>query len=240
MNSEHSQSQRQSGRRLPTVTFGALVLLALGCAREQPIVLENIRYFDGPMPADFSGSWARDYARGDDVNQVVRDAWYELSRRARADLRSGSGMGLADRDMAYLMPLARLAEEITRQDELTISQTDHEILIEREDDFALFCAFYDGVAETTNNMFGKEVCGWDGDRLINYLQLPDGLRVLHRFAISEDRKQLRVVTTVSSDTSKIPITLERYFWRFEKITPKYKCIETLSMKRVCSTGEVSP
>ena len=54
--------------------------------------------------------------------------------------------------MAYLMPLARLAELITRQDELTISQTDHEILIERQDDFALFCAFYDGVAETTNNI----------------------------------------------------------------------------------------
>ncbi|MEM9209484.1 MAG: hypothetical protein AAGA61_09570, partial [Pseudomonadota bacterium] len=142
--------------------------------------------------------------------------------------------------MAYLMPLARLAELITRQDELTISQTDNEILVERRDDFALFCAFYDGVAQTTDNLFGRETCGWDGNRLINYLELPDGLRVLHRFTISEDRKQLRVITTVSSDTSKVPITLERYFWRFEQVAPKYTCIETLSMKRVCSTGEVAP
>ena len=240
MQSNLPNNERQSARRLHLAGAAVLALLALGCAREQPVLIENVRYFDGPMPADFSGSWARDYARGDDVNQVVRDAWYELSRRARADLRGGAGSALADRDMAYLMSLARLAEQITRQDELTISQTDHEILIEREDDFSLFCAFYDGVAQTTDNMFGKESCGWDEDRLINYLQLPDGLRVLHRFTVSEDRKQLRVVTTVASDTSKIPITLERYFWRFEKIAPKYQCIETLSMKRVCSTGEVSP
>ena len=234
-----SKTCRRPDRRAPAALATIALLLVLGCATEKPVLLENVRYFDGPMPADFSGSWARDYARGDDINQVVRDAWFELSRRTRADLRSGGG-ALADRDMAYLMPLARLAEIITRQDELTISQTDTEILVERRDDFALFCAFYDGVAQTTDNLFGKESCGWDQDRLINYLELPDGLRVLHRFTISEDRKQLRVVTTVSSDTSKVPITLERYFWRFEKIAPKYKCIETLSMKRVCSTGEVSP
>ncbi len=235
----HSTTHQRLRRRLCAAAC-ALLFLLVGCAKDEPVLLENIRYFEGPMPADFSGSWARDYARGDDIDQVVRDAWYELSRRVRTDLRSGSGLALADRDMAYLMPLARLAELITRQDELTISQTDNEILIERKDDFALFCAFYDGVGQTTDNLFGKESCGWDENRLINFLQLPDGLRVLHRFTISDDRKQLRVVTTVSSDTSKVPITLERYFWRFEKITPKYKCIETLSMKRVCSTGEVSP
>ncbi len=208
-----------------------------GCAHEEPILIEDARYFEGNMmPANFSGSWARDYSRGDDVNKVLRNAYFELGRRSR-----GGSMGMAvERDMSALMPLARLAELITRPDELTISQTEHEILVERRDDFALFCAFFDGVAKPSDSAFGKELCGWDGDRLINLLELPDGLSVMHRFSISEDKQQLRVITTVASDTARMPFTLTHFYWRFEKIPPRYECIETLSMKRVCSTGRLTP
>ena len=62
----------------------------------------------------------------------------------------------------------------------------------------------------------------------------------YRFAISEDGKELRVITTVASDTARLPFTLSHYYWKFEKAAPKYQCIETLSMKRVCSTGEIEP
>ncbi len=194
------------------------------------------------MPADFSGSWARDYSRGDDVNQVLRNAYYEMSKnRSRTGARGGPVIAApAERDVSMLLPLARLAELITRPDELTISQTEHEILVERKDDFAILCSFFDGIAKPTDSAFGREICGWDGDRLISLLELPDGLRVMYRFSISEDRKQLRVITTVSSDTARMPFTLTHYYWRFEKIAPKYECIETLSMKRVCSTGALTP
>ena len=102
------------------------------------------------------------------------------------------------------------------------------------------CAFYDGVAKPTESGFAKEICGWDGERLISLTEFQDGLTVVHRFDMSEDRKQLRVITTVTSNTAPMPFTIEHYYWRFNKPAGKYECIETLSMKRVCSTGGLSP
>jgi hypothetical protein len=141
-------------------------------------------------------------------------------------------------DRARLLPLARLVELITRSDELTISQTEYEILVERRDDFSLMCAFYDGVAKPTDSDFGKESCGWDGDRLISVHELPDGLNVIHQFHTSEDRKQLRVITTATSKTAPMPFTVTHYYWRIERLPGRFECIETLSMKRVCSTGKL--
>jgi len=185
------------------------------------------------MPADFSGSWARDYARGDNVNQAFQSAIWELGKRRE---RQGSAIPApSERDVAMLIPIARLAELITRPDELTISQSEHEILVERRDDFSLMCAFYDGVAQPARSVFGNETCGWDGDRLISVHDMPDGLRVVHRFHVSDDGRELRVVTTVSSSTAPMPFTISHYYWRFEKLPGKLDCIETLSMKRVCST-----
>jgi len=211
-------------------------LCLAGCAHEEPLLIEDTKYFEGEMPADFGGFWARDYARSDNINKVLQDAYNELAyKRAR----SGAGIPMAsDRDLSALMPLARLVELITRTDELTISQTEHEILVERKDDFSLLCAFFDGVAKPTDSAFGKEICGWDGDRLISVNELPGGLRVVHRFQTSEDRKQLRVITTASSDTAPMPFTFRHHYWRVEKVPGKFECIETLSMKRVCSTGKL--
>ena len=189
------------------------------------------------MPADFSGTWARDYARGDDINKVLQNAYYDLARRNN---RGGRGVPMAsDRDMSMLMPLARLVELITRTDELAISQSEHEILVERRDDFSLLCAFFDGTAKPTESTFGRETCGWDGDQLISVNEFPDGLRVVHRFDTSEDRQELRVITTAMSVTAPIPFTVTYYYRRYEKIRGQFKCIETLSMKRVCSTGELA-
>jgi len=188
------------------------------------------------MPADFNGSWARDYARGDKVNQVFQNAVWQLSKRRE---RNGHGVPFAsERDVATLIPIARLAELITRPDELTISQTEHEILVERRDDFSLQCAFFDGVAKSVESVFGRESCGWDGKRLISVHDMPDGLRVMHRFHVSDNRRELRVITTVSSSTAPMPITISHYYWRYEKNPRKFQCIETLSMKRVCSTGNL--
>lgn len=185
------------------------------------------------MPADFSGSWARDYARGDNVQAVFQSAVWELGKRRE---RNGSTVPLpSERDVSMLIPIARLAELITRTDELTISQSEHEILIERRDDFSLMCAFFDGVARVEESVFGSESCGWEGDRLISVHDMPDGLRVVHRFHVSDDRQELRVITTVSSSTAPMPFTMSHYYRRFEKIPSKLDCIETLSMKRVCST-----
>ena len=217
-----------------------LCLAVTACTTAGSVIDEQMLRVDGEMPADFSGAWERDYSRGDDVNQVLRDIYYYLSRTSadRAYTTRPGPVQPSSRDMQSITALARLAELITRPQVLTISQNDHEITVDRKDDFSLLCAFYDGVAKGTESDYGTEICGWDGDQLVSHLVLPDGLQVTHRFTVSEDREQLRVVTTVSSSTARMPFTLSRFYKKFERLPPDFNCIETLSMKRVCSTGEI--
>lgn len=217
----------------------ALCLAIMSCS-QQPVVDDDMMRIDGAMPVNLSGSWQRDYARSDEVNAALREAYYQLSR-TRPDRQFSGNPSVAQpssKDTASLLALARFAELITRPDVLTISQNDNEVHIARKDDFAMLCAFYDGVARGTESNYGTEICGWDQDQLVSHLVLPDGLQVTHRFTISADGNALRVVTTVSSSTSRVPFTLRRFYTRFQRPAPDYKCIETLSMKRVCSTGEL--
>jgi hypothetical protein len=224
--------------RVSAILLFSLSILA--CTPAKPVIDEEMMRIDGEMPADFSGSWERDYSRGDDVNQVLRDIYFYLSRTSadRAYTTRPAPVKPSSRDMESIQALARLAERITRPQVLTISQNDQEITVDRKDDFSLLCAFYDGVAKGTESDYGTEICGWDGDQLVSHLVLPDGLQVTHRFTVSADRQQLRVVTTVSSNTARLPFTLRRYYRKFERMPPDFNCIETLSMKRVCSTGEI--
>lgn len=223
--------------RLPGVL--ALCLVGVACS-PQPVIDEEMLRFDGAMPVNFAGSWERDYARSDDVDAALRAAYYQLSRTS-PDRQFSGNPGVSQpssKDTNALLALARLTELITRPDVLTISQNEYEIHVARKDDFAMLCAFYDGVAKGTDSPYGTEICGWDGDQLVSHLVLPDGLQVTHRFTISADGNALRVVTTASSSTSRLPFTLRRFYTKFERPTPDYKCIETLSMKRVCSTGDL--
>lgn len=224
--------------------FIPLVLLLIAACAKKPVISDDMRVLDGPMPADFSGSWERDYTRGDETNAVLGQALYELSKRSSRAQQSAQptfGYGydsIPRRDRAAVFAIARLADEITRLQVLTISQSEKEISIARKDDYAIFCAFYDGVAKSTDSGFGAELCGWDGDHLISNVTLPDGLEITHRYAVSPDRKRLRVVTTVKSKTAPIPFTLSRFYTRFEALPSDFNCVETLSMRRVCSTGDL--
>ena len=219
--------------------WGLLVLsLSIAACAQQPVIDNEMKRIYGALPVDLSGSWERNYARDDDVNAVLRDTYNRLVRTSPDQGRSMSpGVSMSSNDMSSILALARLAELITRPDVLTISQTDHEISIEREDDFSLLCAFYDGWAKDTESVYGVERCGWDGEQLVSNLLLPDGLQVVHRFTVSENGEQLRVVTTVASNTSRVPFTLRRFYTRFVRPPGDIHCVETLSMKRVCDTGK---
>ncbi len=222
------------------MSFTVVLLLLLAACSQQPVISDEMSRFEGSMPANFSGSWQRNYARDDEVNAVLRDAYNRLIRTS-PDQRRPAGSGTdpsSSKQMDSLLALARLAELITRPDVLTISQTRHEISIARKDDFDMLCAFYDGVAKAIENDNGTEICGWDGRQLVSNLVLQGGLQVTHRFTISTDGQQMRVVTTVSSTTSRIPFTLRRFYSKFERPTSGFNCIETFSMKRVCSTTEI--
>jgi len=217
-------------------------LLIAACA-ERPVISEAMTSVPaGPLPADLSGSWQRNYARDDQIDTALAAAYDSLARSLPDQRAPGPGgavqAGPTPKDWDALVALARLAELITRPDVLTISQDDFEIRVDREDDFSLLCSFYRGQATTLESPYGTESCGWDGGNLVSHLVLPGGLKITHRFTLSEDGQQLRVVTTLSSTSSRVPFTLRRFYTKFERPAPAMNCIETLSMKRVCSTGEI--
>lgn len=231
-------------------TFGAgricsfpVVLLLVGCAPQpQPAVTDRMQQVHGDFPADYSGYWERNYARGGDI----RAAYYQALDRlyaTRPDQTFGGpatiGMSVPSRQQEALIALARLAEEVTDTDVLTISQTDYEIVIEREDDYAILCGFFDGMADPTVTDYGREVCGWAGKDLVAQLSLPKRLDVAHRFSISEDRSEMRVTTTITAPSSRVPFEISRFYKRFDRLPPNYNCVETLSKRRVCSYGQSS-
>lgn len=227
-----------------TIFILAASLLTIACAQQQPVINDEMMRLDGPMPSNFGGSWERDYTRGDDFNAAVRDAYYGLHRnptngQVSNDQRTRYGSAaVSKRQWNAVYAIARLADVITRPQVLTISQTEYEISIAREDDYAIFCAFYNGVAKNTESGFGAEMCGWDGEQLVSHVAMPDGLQITHRFTVSRDGKNLRVITTVRSKTAPMPFTLSRFYTRFSAPTSDFNCVETLSMKRVCSTGSL--
>jgi hypothetical protein len=123
---------------------------------------------------------------------------------------------------------------------MTITQDENEIKIARKDDFTMLCQFYDGYAKRTESEFGAEVCSWNGKQLYSYLVLPDNLMVSNRYTLSADGMSLQVATTISSGATRVPFTVNRVYMKFEPPESDFNCIETLSMKRVCSTGEIVP
>jgi len=225
----------------------ALIVVIAGCSSQEPVVDLTTPSFVGAMPADFSGSWERDYSRGEDVqgalNTLFRQRSQQIQRQQQYPSSPGmgnSGAGISQREGNALLALARLVEEITRPDVLQISQDDFEVRVARKDDFAMSCSFFEGIAQGTNSPYGTEVCSWDGNSLVSYLVLPDGLQISHRFTMSSDGAYLRVITTAKSGATRTPFTLHRYYIKFEAPASAFNCIETLSMKRVCSTGEIKP
>jgi hypothetical protein len=219
-------------------------LLLAACTASGPVLDTTNPSFIGEMPADFSGSWERDYSRGEDaqgaLNTLFRQRQRLMQQQSQFPGSPQSNAGMSQREGKALVALARLVEEITRPDVLTISQDDYEIRVARKDDFDLSCSFFEGVAQGTDSAYGTEVCSWDGNSLVSHLVLPGGLTVTHRFTMSPDRNYLRVITTAKSSGTRTPFTLHRFYIRFEAPPNAFNCIETLSMKRVCSTGEITP
>lgn len=225
-----------------TVPILALCTLLTACS-QQVAGDKLVRSYAGNAPVNLSGSWERDYSRGDIVSVEVNRVLRQIQRAAIDPRLSNDRIGAANmsdtrRKLSRVLALAQLADLITQVDTLTIAQSEHQISVERKGDFAISCEFYNGVAQGPATEYGNEICGWDGHQFVSRLVLPDGLRVSHRFTMSTDGKSLHVATSVSSGGTSKPFTLDRYYNQFERPASEFNCIETLSMKRVCSTGEI--
>jgi hypothetical protein len=193
---------------------------------------------------DFSGSWEMDYGHSDNVDDRLRSIYKELlraaERRARAQgndksNRSALSMGTPEgQSMSAIVALAKLADYITTSQILTIEQSDAEISVEREDNFALSCTFVDDTPEPVIDELGSELCGWDAHQLVFLISMPDGLRVNHRMTLAPDGQKLHIATTVSNGTNANPFVLNRVYYRFDAMPPDYDCTYTLSKGNVCS------
>ncbi len=215
----------------------AVAAALAGCATVEPPepVVEEVT-----MAVDLGGSWERDFARDDDVNATLQRA-YRILARSLADRQRYGGPspgGLPAGEARSLVALARLVELITRPTVLKVTQDEDRVLVHRKDDFSLSCDFSEQGVAAERSSFGSEYCAWQGDDLVSLNVLPGGLRIEHRFTLAEDGHRLRVITTASSPQSRTPFSLRRFYKKFEEPAPEYECVETLSMKRVCSTGEL--
>lgn len=210
-------------------------LLVTACSSNQPTIDTSVRSYSGGMPVNLSGSWERDYSRSDDIQGVLNSTLRNIYRP-----QPDSAYPAPSQDLSRVVALARFADLITRPDVLTITQDEYEIKVARKDDFTMLCEFYQGYAKRTQSEFGAEVCSWNGDQLVSHLVLPDGLLVSHRFAIAADGMSLQVSTTISSNATRVPFTVNRVYMKFEPPESDFNCLETLSMKRVCSTSEITP
>lgn len=205
------------------------------CSSNQPKIDTTVPSYSGGMPTDLSGSWERDYSRSDDIQGVLNSTLRRIYRP-----QPDSQYPSPSQDMSKVVALAQFADLITRPDVLTITQDDYEIKVARKDDFTMLCEFHEGYAKRTASEYGAEVCSWSGHQLLSHLVLPDGLLVSHRFTLSMDGQSLHVATTIDSTGTRVPFTINRVYAKFTPTESDFNCVETLSMKRVCSTGEITP
>jgi hypothetical protein len=200
---------------------------------------------DNSKAVNFSGSWELDYSQSDTTQQKLDSVVGELNRDAQ---RRAQGMqqgpasgsivmgGSGANSGSSILGLARMADLITQSPLLEIVQDEHEILVKREDDFALSCEFYPGEYRKVETPFGIEACGWNAHQLVFKLLLPEGLSIQHVMTIGAAGQKLNIATTVVSSQVSFPFTLNRVYNRFQPGDSGFKCQETLTKGRVCTTG----
>ncbi|MFK8029053.1 MAG: hypothetical protein AB8G18_02345 [Gammaproteobacteria bacterium] len=224
---------------------GLLVLAAFlaACASKPPPAPISPVKQNPIMPVNYGGSWERNYSRGGDMQENITRLARQLNRNSpggsSANGRRNAGFTSSSPSLGPIISMARLAETITRSDTLVIEHDIEKITVDRQEDFALTCEFGNSTAQYFESTLGKEICGWDGQKMAFHVALPDGLTITHRLTLSPNGKELHVATTLTSAVSSIPYTLNRFYHRFEPIKSAYECKQTLSRKKVCWKREAS-
>ena len=183
---------------------------------------------DKPIRPNFSGSWEKDFRRSDDwetelnrtIQQIQREA--ELLSRQSSGGRSSGNLRSGRRGRSNVVDLARLAEFISRQSTITITQNNNEVRIEREGDAALICGLGEEIMESFSSKHGTEICGWEQRQLVFQISLTDSVTILHRFTVSSNNQSLNLVTSISSGNST-PFNLIQVFQRYDAPPDEFNC-----------------
>ena len=211
---------------------GLVSAFGYGCASEAPIGLPVIE-----AVAELGGHWEIDYARSDSVqtqiNASFREVQREIRRRQEAVERGASPQGRALGDLDTLIALAKMAELVTDSDLLEIEQDPHILRVQRANNFALSCDLDE--AQVVHSLLGAERCWWDGQQWRFLVRLPDGLSIEHRFSVSEDSRLLAQRTVLAAPDVNRDLEVVRVYSRYDPLTRGFRCTETLSRGRVCTT-----
>lgn len=224
-------------RRMRIAGWVLVFALTQACAHKRPDAPVVPRLQQSILPVNYAGAWERNYSRGGDIQENVT----RLARRlngysqgsAGPNSRRTPGYTSSSPSLGPIISMARLADSITQSDTLLIEHDIDQIVVEREEEFALTCEFSDSTVQQYESMLGSEICGWDGEKMVFHVSLPDGLTVTHRLTLSGDGSELNVATTVTSPVSSVPYTLNRFYRRYEPLDNLYHCEQTLSRKKVC-------
>ena len=210
-----------------------LVLLS-GCSG-QPRPLET----RSTGPVDFSGSWELDYSQSDNLQARLNALVRELQRQSVPSgyqQQTAVSIGSSGHNSgASIIGLAQMAEYITRSQLLEITQGEHDILVKREENFALACEFHPGRTYSLETPLGREACGWDGHQLLFRVFLPEGLTIQHRLTLDPAGDRLNIATTLVSDRVSRPFTVNRVYNRYDPTADGISCTLTLTRGRVCTT-----
>lgn len=215
-----------------TACCALVTALSNGCANEPPIEMP----VHDPV-AELGGHWEVDYARSDTVqtqiNASFREVQREIRRRQEAVERGVSPQGMPLGDFDTLIALAKMAELVTDSDVLEIEQDPHILRVERANNFALSCDLDE--AQVVHSLLGAERCWWDGRQWYFLVRLPDGLSIEHRFSVSKDSRSLAQRTVLAAPGVNRDLEVVRIYSRYDPSTRGFRCTETLSRGRVCTT-----
>jgi hypothetical protein len=211
-----------------------LLLSLAGCAGSAPPEPQR-----AARPVDMRGHWELDYARSDNLQArfsgLVRQLQQVEQRRAAAAERGRSLPAVSGGSREALLGLAQMAELITGAQLLEVEQNRVSIRVAREGNFALNCDFgTTGIARQDYGI-GRETCFWEGEQLVFSIELPDGLDILHRISLAADGNSLAIDTILRSSAVSSPFALRRVYRRYEPGQAGYRCTETLTRGRVCTT-----
>lgn len=224
------RAAKQCLRLLPTFLLAA-------CASQEPV--QPLPEEDGDFQVvDMSGNWEKDYQLSDDFDTEFNLYLFDIQRKLNAQADSLNrnvpfGVTPGAGSMETIVGLARFTEEITRMPVLQIDQDRSRVQIDRENDFALLCEFFNRQTAVTETPFGQEQCGWNGDQLLFLLTLQSGLSIYYQVTLSPDGRQLNITTTVTSDQVSTPMTISNYYRRYDIPENDIDCILTLTRNNVC-------
>ncbi|WP_439107427.1 hypothetical protein [Congregibacter sp.] len=208
------------------------LLLIVACASE-PVQQEV-----ASDPVDMSGNWELDYARSDNIqaqfNSMMRGLRAQAARNSNERSRNTVGTPPTS-SQERLLAMAQMAEMITESQLLEIEQSRIAIRVEREGNFSLSCDYGPDAPVQVDYGLGSERCFWDGQQLVFQIRLPDGLDIVHRLSVAGSGDSLGIVTSLYNRGVSEPFSLRRVYRRYTPGSSGYRCTETLTRGRVCTT-----